>query len=125
MSSNYRSGKLLQNVKQIFWYFAGSQYGFGYFMITIILDPVVRHVVSPRNLMGTAPFRRKLTFRWKGNCDNLYLEKFKPQMGIKICCVSSDLNTIPDVKMLLLQPMVVKTERSLKHSSLRNISAFP
>lgn len=82
-------------------------------MITIIPDPVVRHVVSLRNLIGIASLRRKLTFRWRGNCGNHYLEKFKPQMSIKICCVFSDLNTIPDAKMLLLQPVVVKTERSL------------
>lgn len=46
--------------------------------------------------MGIAPFRRKLTSRWRGNCDNFYLEKFKPEMSIKICCVFSDLNTMPD-----------------------------
>lgn len=85
MASNCKSGKLLQSVKQIFWYSAGSQYGldhFGIYQFIGIPDPVVRHLVSVRNEMGIAPFRKKLALRWKGNSDNLYLEKFKPQMSI-------------------------------------------
>lgn len=82
MASNCRSGKRLQNVKWIFWYFVGSQYGFGHFMITIILNPVVRHVVSLRNLMGIAPFRRK------GNCDNLYLENWSNRWALKFAVFS-------------------------------------
>lgn len=60
--------------------------------------------------MGIAPYRRKLNFAWEGNCDNIYLEKFKPLTSFKIC---SDLNTMPDVKMFLLQPVVVTMKRSL------------